>query len=304
MPLRGAVPDLYAGFCLSCRREHRFENDVAVARAALEALFDDLDRSSGLAEMRAALDTSRGKMIGVLVSKTPSGEVISLRAYSGELAGRRDWPGFVDPVLRRADTAELERETLVRLDTLTRELATCDVDRAHRAFDEAKESARLAAAERRQSWRVERRRSLDPESRLAAETSRNASSEADRARVDAARTALLAERARLHDLRERRRAASVALSTAMFDAATVTNARGERRPLREIFAGRGLAGGTTDCAIPKLLEATNVAGFRPIAIAEAWYGPPLNGRLHGELQAPCERKCQPVLGHLLCGLDA
>lgn len=87
----------------------------------------------------------------------------------------------------------------------------------------------------------------------------------------------------------------------MFNAAAVTNARGERRPLREIFVGDRIPGGTTDCCVPKLLEAANVAGLRPISMAEAWWGPTTNGRHHGELQPPCDRKCLPVLGHLLCG---
>jgi hypothetical protein len=104
-------------------------------------------------------------------------------------------------------------------------------------------------------------------------------------------------------LKAERRAASVVLSTAMFDAARVTNARGEALPLREIFAGKGIAGGTGHCAATKLLHAANVARLRPIALAEAWWGPTINGRVQGEVQPPCDRRCAPILGHLLCGLD-
>ena len=89
----------------------------------------------------------------------------------------------------------------------------------------------------------------------------------------------------------------------MFDAARVTNARGETRPLREIFAGKGIAGGTAHCAATKLLHAANVARLRPIALAEAWWGPTINGRVQGDVQPPCDRRCGPILGHLLCGLD-
>jgi tRNA pseudouridine32 synthase/23S rRNA pseudouridine746 synthase len=89
----------------------------------------------------------------------------------------------------------------------------------------------------------------------------------------------------------------------MFAAAALTNARGERRPLQEVFVGQGIPGGTAGCAVPKLLEAANVARLRPIALAEAWWGPTLNGRYHGDVQPPCDRKCKPILGHLLCGGD-
>ena len=255
--LRGSVPKAYEGYCRGCGQSHAWRNDGLTAEGVLAALFDRLESDPLLRAEREALGASPGKMLGVLV--TDHGV---LRAYSGELGGRRDWPGWVEPVLRRADTAELETITLARIEALDREIQSCDVPAAQRRLDEAR----------------------------------------GRAGQDAARSALLEIRGRLAMLRRARREASQALSTAMFEAATVTNARGERRPLREIFVGDRIAGGTTDCCVPKLLEAANVRGWRPVALAEAWWGPSIGGRRHGDLQPPCERKCLPILGHLLCGI--
>jgi hypothetical protein len=262
-PLRGSPPAEYVGRCRRCQREHRLPNDAALGLAALQQLFDQLSDDPALAPERMALEASPGKMIGVLV--TDSGV---LRAYSGELGGRRDWPRWVGPVLRREDTAELEAQTLARIAELDAAMGGIDVPASQRRLDEA---------------RVTFRR--DPE------------------QLERVRQRLLADRSRLAELRRERRAASQRLSEAMFQAAAVTNARGERLSLRDVFVGDRIAGGTTDCCVPKLLEAANVGRQRPRALAEAWWGPTLNGRHHGDLQAPCERKCQPVLGHLLCGWD-
>ena len=90
----------------------------------------------------------------------------------------------------------------------------------------------------------------------------------------------------------------------MFDAMSLTSARGVTLPLRQVFvAPFGMPSGTGECAIPRLLHAANRTGIRPVGLAEAWWGPPVGKRVHGQLQPPCERKCLPILGHLLCGLE-
>lgn len=261
--VRGAAVEEYRGFCRACGREHRLRVEPSPGLAALEALFASLETDAAVAAERAALEASPGKMIGVLITR--GGDI--LRAYSGELGGRRDWPRWVAPVLRRADTAEIEAATLETIARLDARIAAIDVPAAQRRLDE---------------YRVAFRKQPN--------------------RIEEAKTFLLSQRATLSELRKERRRASQRLSTAMFNAAAVTNARGERRPLRDIFVGDRISGGTTDCCVPKLLEAANVAGLRPLSVAEAWWGPTTNGRRHGELQPPCERKCLPILGHLLCGL--
>ena len=244
-------------------------------------------------------------MVGVLVAESASGARQVLRAHSGELAGRRDWPGWAGPVRRREDTAELEVVTLAGIAALDAQIALCDVDQAQQQLYEARAVARLDSAERRRTYRREQLQADG--GTLAAAVARKERAQAARetsvARVAAARQVLLSERKKLHALRDARRDVSRVLSKAFFDNARVTNARGERLPLREVFVGDGIVGGTTDCTVPKLLEAANVARLRPIALVEAWWGTTANGRHHGDVQPPCERRCKPILGHLLCGLD-
>lgn len=309
--VRGEPPGEYAGHCLRCGGEHRLVNDSALALSELGRVFTQLAHAPEWAPVRAALEDSPGKMIGVLVAESADGARHVLQAFSGELDGRPDWPGWARSVLRREDTAPLEAETLARIAGLESEIASCDVAGAHRRFVETRAAVISEASRRRKAARAQRhawRKAHHAESDVAllerlAEEARAAEASAttrDEALIADARRAFEAEESRLRTLRELRREASVALSTAMFDAAALTNARGERRPLREVFVGQGIPGGTAGCAVPKLLEAANVARLRPLALAEAWWGPTLNGRHHGDVQPPCERKCKPILGHLLC----
>lgn len=313
--VRGEPPGEYAGHCPRCGGEHRLVNDAELALSELGRVFTQLAHAAEYAPVRAALEASPGKMIGVLVAEAEDGVRHVLQAFSGELDGRTDWPGWARSVLRREDTASLEAETLARIAELEREIASCDVAGAHRRFVETRAAViaeasrrRKAARAQRHAWKKARHTGADgavldglAEEALQAEAAATAR---DEALIAEARRAFEAEESRLRTLRELRREASVTLSTAMFDAAALTNARGERRPLREVFVGQGIPGGTAGCAIPKLLEAANVARLRPVALAEAWWGPTLNGRHHGDVQPPCERKCKPILGHLLCGGDA
>jgi tRNA pseudouridine32 synthase/23S rRNA pseudouridine746 synthase len=309
-------PREYAGHCPCCDREHRFVNDAELALSLLDRLFTQLALEPESGPVRAALDASPGKMLGVLVAEAEDGTRHVLQAFSGELDGQADWPGWVRSVLRREDTADLEAETLARIAGLEEQIASCDVAGAHRRFVETRASVVSEASRRRKAARAQRhewtraRRAGSSDvvllDRLAQEAlqAEAAATAEDEARIAAARHAFDAEEARLRTLRAQRRDASVALSAAMFAAAALTNARGERRPLQDIFVGEGIPGGTAGCAVPKLLEAANVARLRPVALAEAWWGPTLNGRHHGDVQPPCDRKCKPILGHLLCGGDA
>lgn len=302
-----AWPTEYGGSCGRCQRVHRFENDVTLAQVAMQTLFDQLETEPEFALFREALAKSPGKMIGVLVAETKTGERVLLRAHSGQLAGRTNWQGWVAPVWHREQTAELEAATLGKIAEFEKALAQCDVVEAQRRLDETRIAVQAEAAARRAAHRQKLREwtleGVDSDRIEAAKCAFDAARVVDAARVEEAKQALLSEKDKVHHLRTARKSASIALSNAWFDSAGVTSARGEKVPLRSLFTDAPLVGGTSDCGIPKLLEAANTAGIRPIALAECWWGPTLNGRKHGDVQQPCDRRCQPLLGHLLCGLN-
>ncbi|HTL31940.1 MAG TPA: RluA family pseudouridine synthase, partial [Kofleriaceae bacterium] len=92
----------------------------------------------------------------------------------------------------------------------------------------------------------------------------------------------------------------------------LSNARGEVRPMRDLFRSEhtGLQdkeppGGAGDCAAPKLLSYAYRHGLVPIALAEQWIGAPpaTGGRIDGVFYPACRGKCGPILAHMLGGLD-
>jgi tRNA pseudouridine32 synthase / 23S rRNA pseudouridine746 synthase len=104
---------------------------------------------------------------------------------------------------------------------------------------------------------------------------------------------------------ERRRAAeSRDLMMQVHDSYVITSARGERRPLRALFAPGEPPGGAGDCAGPKLLGHAYRLGLRPVALAELWWGaPPITGgRRAGQFYPSCRGKCGPIVPFMLDGL--
>lgn len=115
--------------------------------------------------------------------------------------------------------------------------------------------------------------------------------------------------AALHDLGaddEARTARSRELLPAIQDTYQFTNALGEVRALRDLFAPKEPPGGAGDCAAPKLLAQAYAQGLRPLALAEFWWGaPPRTGdRRAGSFYPACQGKCPPILAHQLRGLPA
>ena len=106
--------------------------------------------------------------------------------------------------------------------------------------------------------------------------------------------------------RRQRKAASATLMAAMIDATRLRTRGGRRVSLREAFVGaregRGIPSGTADCALPKLLDAAFAQGLEVVSVAEASWAPGVveGERAHGVLAAPCDIRCAPILGAMLC----
>ena len=87
---------------------------------------------------------------------------------------------------------------------------------------------------------------------------------------------------------------------------TLHNFCSQRRSLLEAWSGdNGIPNGTADCCGPKLLNTAAKNNLLPLGMAEFFYGRPnkQDTRRHGRFYSPCQEKCRPILGFLLCGLD-
>ena len=107
-------------------------------------------------------------------------------------------------------------------------------------------------------------------------------------------------------LRRQRRLLSRRLMLDLHGLYRLPNPRGEELPMAEAYLGAGnMPTGTGDCCAPKLLAAACRLGLRPLGLSEFYWGRENRSgtRHHGRFSPPCEEKCLPILGFMLCGLD-
>jgi hypothetical protein len=145
--LCGDAPHTLQGHCLRCQRPHSWQNDPARAQTALADLFAALPQDPALHAFHHALQGAGGKMIGVLLGSNAHGQLCALRAFSGDLSGQADWPGFVPSIIRREHTAALEQQTLQAIAKASTALQTTTGDaRAALLRSRREASAKLMAA--------------------------------------------------------------------------------------------------------------------------------------------------------------
>ncbi len=292
---------VYEGHCQRCGLVHslpRSDASVSAARRVMEAL----ERSPITAE---------GKMYGVLLACRRDGGVEVLRAFSGRVDGVMELPGWAPPVPQE-DTREEEARTFERLEAIRAELsrlrsedawaALRRVEEDHEARIKEFDSERQRAKARRKLLRAQ---GADPGA-LDLASQREGT---DRRRLRAERAAAVAplrERAeaamaRATALKRERRALSHALQALLHAAYELPNPAGDVRGLHAGFVGAPPSG-AGECCAPKLLVWATRRGLRPLGMAEFWWGPPSGdgARQPGTFYGPCEERCQPILGHLLC----
>ena len=107
-------------------------------------------------------------------------------------------------------------------------------------------------------------------------------------------------------LKKERRELSRKLMADIFSLYRVPNFRGQEVSLQEAFTGKmGIPTGTGDCCAPKLLACAARNKLVPLSLAEFYYGRENASAScrHKQFYLPCTTRCQPILGHMLCGID-
>ena len=112
----------------------------------------------------------------------------------------------------------------------------------------------------------------------------------------------------LRQLKQARKEKSNSLQRQLFEAYTFLDAQGNNKSLLDIFAPtprKTPPAGAGECAAPKLLQYAYLHQLKPIAMAEFWWGqsPKSEVRRHGNFYPSCRGKCEPILGHMLQGLE-
>jgi tRNA pseudouridine32 synthase / 23S rRNA pseudouridine746 synthase len=256
-----------------------------------------------------------GKMYGVLLTEKLAGERVILKAFSGLLGGRSDWPGWVPPMPGREAIAIPEAEILAKLEYLKQALIELvhqhDVSIYHREADRfTAELAALTQHHRQRKADRDRQRageSINPE--LAQDLEQQSRRDSrERRQFKADRDAVLRPlqielttiETEIQTLKQQRKELSRQFQADLQAHYQLRNFAGENRSIAELLPRSPT--GTGDCCAPKLLIEAARLGLRPLAMAEFWWGPNQGDKQAGQFYGACTDRCQPIMGFLLSGL--
>lgn len=291
----------------------------------------DLDHNFGLKEDQEGLVI--GKMFGVLVVQDSEGKLGYLSAFSGKLADSNDHPKFVPPVfdMLLEDSFFLKEQYI--LNSINDEVKAIEADQKYLLLKADLESFTLQAAKETETFKKQLKINKAYRKDLR-DRRKNVISEEDYNRFDAylirfshydnhqfrlltekwklkleeAQTAVAAYADRIETLKKERKEKSAALQLQLFEQYSFLNKDGKTKSLQAIF-GNTVFGkppaGAGECATPKLLQYAFLHGYKPLAMAEFWWGSPPKSeiRQHKQFYPACNGKCKPILEHMLEGIE-
>jgi len=112
-----------------------------------------------------------------------------------------------------------------------------------------------------------------------------------------------ADPSKINLLKEKSKAHSMALQQRLFENYHFINLSGKKKNLIEIFEESSHGKPPTaagECAAPKLLQYAIAHQLKPIALAEFWWGKPMNkDKKHSTFYPACKDRCRPILEFML-----
>lgn len=271
-------------------------------------------------------ELDKGKMFGVLIVRTSNGQTGYLAAFSGNLCGSNSHSFFVPPVydlLKPDGFFKIEEEQISAINHQIGQLQNCDrylelqqkMERetasSHQALSEARKVLK-AAKEKREQRRLHRPNKNEQAAMIRESQYQKAEFKRLerywKEQISEIKTELESFSSQIEALKAERRNRSAALQQKLFQQFNFLNAKGETKNLCAIFeetVQKTPPAGAGECAAPKLLQYAYLSGLSPIAMAEFWWGesPKTEIRHHGYYYPSCRGKCEPILRHMLQGLD-
>ena len=280
-------------------------------------------------------ELASGKMFGVLIVQTDNGitnneenQIGYLAAFSGNLAGKNLHPYFVPPVydlLQPEGFFKIEEEQISAINIRIRELENSssyldskekwkiETEQAKAVLNQAKAELKMAK-EAREIRRQSSPELSEEEQAVLIRESQYQKAEYKRKekewkkRLEELETEVNRFKTDIESLKTERKERSAALQQKLFGQFRMLNAKGEVKDLCTIFeqtVQKVPPGGAGECALPKLLQYAYLHHLKPLAMAEFWWGdsPKNEIRRHGYYYPSCKGKCEPILQHMLQGLE-
>lgn len=261
-------------------------------------------------------EIAAGKMFGVLVCRDEEGRLGFLAAYSGQLAGRADWPWYVPAVFDYLQPDGHFKQEEARISAINRQLdelkdsnnyreltarlehVTAEGEAAVNAYRKYMQECKERRDDIRTGTQAQEEELIRESQFQKAELRRiKRHWKEETERVEEQLRPLVE---RMESMKQERRQRSDELQAWLFDNFILLNERGERRSLTSIFADTPQGtppSGAGECCAPKLLHYAFLHHLHPLCIGEFWQGrsPQMEIRHHGQFYPACRGKCKPIL---------
>ena len=273
-----------------------------------------------------------GKMFGVLVVENSQKELGFLAAFSGKLADSNEFDYFVPPVFDLLDSEGFFRKEEVVINDMTIEIialekneqyltAKAELAEFQNTYQEELQKVKQEIKEAKAKRKAVRASSDDltpDELGILLEDLRKQSireqyflkdfTDLGKKKIHRLSEDVNSFEDQLNELREKRKNMSNALQADIFDSYYFLNSKKERRSLQSIFQNtidHKPPAGAGECAAPKLLQYAFENDLKPICLGEFWWGasPKSEVRVHKQVYPACRGKCEPILGHMLGGIE-
>lgn len=291
----------------------------------------DLEHNFGLNSNQNGLII--GKMFGVLVVQDKQGKLGYLSAFSGKLAGKNIHQKFVPPVfdMLTENSFFLKEEEI--LNSINRQIEKIESDtdyinlksdfeqfsvQLNQKLSDFKIQLKQNKTDRKQ-LREQQKQILSEENYVVFEEDLIKQSLRDKYELRVLennlkqisndyKTKIEHFDSQIEQLKTERKEKSSLLQQQLFEQYSFLNQYGKSKSLGAIFSetvfGKPPAG-AGECATPKLLHYAFKNGYKPLAMAEFWWGasPKSEIRKHKQFYPACTGKCEPILKHMLEGIQ-
>lgn len=278
-------------------------------------------------------ESSLGKMFGVLVVIDSEGDIGFLTAFSGKLGDQNVHSYFVPPVFDMLEDGSYFVCESARLDKINKEILELEanpelhlrkrnLERSKQENNQILENQKIeikSYQKSRQAIREKGEVNLSKEAYIELRARHNQESINDnfflreysvyldeklqkvQDEYNKLATPILVKKAKMKSM-------SFALQAWLFEQYNFLNINGGQKNVIDIFKHKipnVPPSGAGDCAAPKLLQYAFLQGLKPVAMAEFWWGAPpnSNSRKNKYFYPSCRGKCEPILGHMLHGMD-
>jgi len=292
---------------------------------------DNFEHNFGLNDSQNGLVI--GKMFGVMIVEDSAKNLGYLAAFSGKLAEQNFIKGFVPPIYDTLNPSGFYKRGEAQLNQINAKLEDLenasqylklktDLEEFKNQFDKELTEFKLLIKNEKAKRKAQREKSKlklnDSAYKSLLEDLKKQSiyyhfrlkdlKTQWQLKIETKRQELDKFQQQIDRLKYKRKVKSAKLQREIHQQYHFLNFKGEQRDLISIFEHTQLGqppAGSGECAAPKLFQFAYQNNYKPIAMAEFWWGssPKSEVRRHKEFYPSCRGKCEPILGHMMKGLS-